>query len=488
MDNSDSTPTLIKCTFSGNSATENGGGMSNGDLSSPTLTNCTFSGNSADECGGGMYNVPNTTLTLNSCTFSTNSAKHGGGMKNDGWGGIGASPTLTNCTFSGNLATGNGGGMQCRDGSPTLTNCRFTRNSATDDGGGMYIQTRSGSGASPTLTDCTFSTNTAGQCGGGMHVADSSPTLMYCTFSDNKAGDGGGMRNHFCNPTLTNCTFTGNRAEVGGGGGMTNSHSSPTITNCMFSGNSANKKGGGMQAWYWTARLTNCVFVGNIAEEGGGMYSESGDGLIVNCTFSQNEASLRGGGMRNRDPDCPYLTNCILWGDTPDEISEGAPGTLDITYSDVLGGWSGTGNINADPLFADADLRLSAGSPCIDTGDNSAVPGWVVTDLDGNPRIVNGIVDMGAYEAALLDPVELVLVLMQNVIDLDLPKGIENGLVSKLEAAIDSLNRGQDKAARNQLNAFINVVEAQRGKQISETNADALIAEALEIVEMLSTG
>lgn len=266
---------------------------------------------------------------------------------------------------------------------------------------------------------------------------------------------------------------------------MTNNFSSPTITNCMFSGNSANKKGGGMQAWYWTARLTNCVFVGNIAEEGGGMYSERGDGLIVNCTFSQNEASLRGGGMRNRDPVCPYLTNCILWGDTPDEISGGPP---DITYSDVQGGWSGIGNIDEDPLFMDAydNLRLLAGSPCIDAGDNSAVP--VVTDLDGNPRIVNGIVDMGAYEAALLDPVELVLVLMQNVIDLDLQQGIENGLVSKLEAAIDSLNRGQDKAARNQLNAFINLVEAQRGKQISETDADALIAAALDIIELLSTG
>jgi hypothetical protein len=247
----------------------------------------------------------------------------------------------------------------------------------------------------------------------------------------------------------------------------------------MFSGNSANKKGGGMQAWYWTARLTNCVFVGNIAEEGGGMYSESGDGLIVNCTFSQNEASLRGGGMRNRDSDCPYLTNCILWGDTPDEISGGPP---DITYSDVEGGWSDTGNINADPLFADAYLRLSAGSPCIDAGTNTPPGGLPPTDIEENLRIVNGIVDMGAYEAGP------VVVLATTVIDLDLPKGIENSLVSKLEAAIDSLNRGQDKAARNQLNAFINLVEAQRGKQISDTDADALITAALDIIELLSTG
>ncbi|UCG50122.1 MAG: right-handed parallel beta-helix repeat-containing protein, partial [Phycisphaerales bacterium] len=78
-------------------------------------------------------------------------------------------------------------------------------------------------------------------------------------------------------------------------------------------------------------------------------------------------------------------------------------------YSDVQGGWSGEGNLDADPLFMNADgpdgvagtedddLSLSITSPCIDAGSNDAVePG--ATDLDGNPRIVGGIVDMGAYE------------------------------------------------------------------------------------------
>ncbi len=46
----------------------------------------------------------------------------------------------------------------------------------------------------------------------------------------------------------------------------------------------------------------------------------------------------------------------------------------------------------------DDDLRLLGSSPCIDAGDNSAIPPSVVVDLDGNPRIINGIVDMGAYE------------------------------------------------------------------------------------------
>ena len=95
-----------------------------------------------------------------------------------------------------------------------------------------------------------------------------------------------------------------------------------------------------------------------------------------------------------------------------DEIftNSGAP---TFTFSDVQGGFTGTGNIDADPMFVDpdnGDYRLAAGSPCIDAGDNTAVPAGITTDLDGNPRFVddpstidsgNGdppIVDMGAFE------------------------------------------------------------------------------------------
>jgi len=94
-------------------------------------------------------------------------------------------------------------------------------------------------------------------------------------------------------------------------------------------------------------------------------------------------------------------------------------------------------------------------------------------------------VDMGAYEAGPI------VVLATTVIDLDLPKGIENGLVAKLEAAfrvLDDVNVNNDVAAIPLLEAFINLVEAQRGKQISDTDANAMITAALDIIELLSTG
>ena len=72
--------------------------------------------------------------------------------------------------------------------------------------------------------------------------------------------------------------------------------------------------------------------------------------------------------------------------------------------------------------------------------------------------------------------------LVADVQGLDLPKGIESSLTSKLDAAIAAMDRGQDKAAVNKLNAFMNQAEAQRGKRISDADTDALIAAAQEII------
>ena len=183
------------------------------------------------------------------------------------------------------------------------------------------------------------------------------------------------MSNFWAGPSVTNCKFNNNSAI--GGGGMHNDFCNPTVTNCTFTLNSGSLTGGGIYNW--------------------------GSGPSVkNCTFSDNWSNY-GGGMCNDFLSFPTVTNCILWGDMNNEIEDDWTSSPTVTYSDVQGGWGGTGNINANPLFADADGRLSWNSPCIDKGNNGAVSG-VATDLDGNPRIVDGDldgtprVDMGAYE------------------------------------------------------------------------------------------
>jgi len=419
-----------------------GGGAYFSSVSRLAVTNCTFSGNTTGNSGGGggMYNTYSSP-TVTSCTFSSNNASgNGGGICNTM-----SSPTVTNCIFSGNTASGDGGGMYNANpsgsggGSPTVTNCSFSGNTAQQQGGGMCNSYWS----RPTVTNCTFTNNTA-TCGGGMcNDKCSLPAVTNCAFSNNTANGGfggGGMYN--TNPgsplTVTNCTFNGNTAKNGSnGGGMCNANfqisPSPNVTNCTFRNNTANQ-GGGMGNVNSPTAVTNCIFNGNTANQGGGMSNNesnvdpaarnSGFPAVTNCTFSNNIANNAGGGMYN-DTSSPVVKNSILCGDTAsNEISTVGISTPTVTYTCIAGGYAGAGNINADPLFVnplgpdgiagteDDDLRLQSGSPCIDAGDNAAVPSGVTTDFAGNRRFDDDasvadtgvgtapIVDMGAYERA----------------------------------------------------------------------------------------
>ncbi len=356
-----------------------------------------------DNRGGGMLNM-SSSPTVSNCVFISNRAYGGaGGMYNNN-----SSPTLSYCDFNDNAAQFAGAMMNCQNSSPTLTNCTFSNNEAlyalgtgSPYGGGMYnVQ------SSPTLSNCTFQGNSSEENGGGMFNYDTSLTLTNCIFSGNTADYDGGAINNLdsSNITISNCIFTGNSAVGNDGGGMNNDNSGPTISNCIFTGNSAYDWGGGMRNInYSSPTVTNCTFSGNTATSGGGMY--------------------------NYEYSSPTVTNCIFWDDTPDEIFNSYYSSPTVTYSDFQGGWSGTGNMNEDPCFVDAnglddifgteddDLQLLSGSPCVDKGDNSALPADT-TDLDGdgntaepipfdlagNTRIVDGnnngnpVVDMGAYE------------------------------------------------------------------------------------------
>ncbi len=160
-------------------------GEHSGRACSPTLTNVTFSGNTATDAGGGMFNngrySGNSSPTLTNVTFSGNSATYGGGMYNYGPYSGTSSPTLTNVTFSGNSASNRGGGMYnyCNGGisSPTLTNVTFSGNTATNSGGGIYNYGYNGT-SSPTLSNCILWGNTASE-GPQMHNASASPTVSY---------------------------------------------------------------------------------------------------------------------------------------------------------------------------------------------------------------------------------------------------------------------------------------------------------------------
>jgi hypothetical protein len=80
------------------------------------------------------------------------------------------------------------------------------------------------------------------------------------------------------------------------------------------------------------------------------------------------------------------------------EIHNMDPSKPSISFCNIEGGYEGEGNFNQEPLFLDKDLRLSAESPCIDNGNNDALPKELKTDLDLKARVVNNMVDLGPYE------------------------------------------------------------------------------------------
>ncbi|MCP4263561.1 MAG: hypothetical protein GY774_39555 [Planctomycetes bacterium] len=231
---------------------------------------------------------------------------------------------------------------------------------------------------SPAIINCTFSGNRADRWGGGMCNENGSPSLSHCIFSRNSAQYGGGIWNLGGTPILIYCTFTGNSATFGG---------------AMYNYDNSHPQ------------MTCCIFTGNSAKYGGGIYSNKNcRPTVTNCTLTGNSANRGGGAMRNHHYSYPILTNCILWDNSSGEIVDYFMSSSTVSHCYVQGGtgkaWFGKGCIDGNPLFLDADnLRLSPGSPCIDAGDNGAVPSEITTTIDGMPRIVNGTVDMGAFEA-----------------------------------------------------------------------------------------
>ncbi len=372
------TTRVTGCRFESNYAVLDGGGVYN--EASSWFTSCTIIGNRADDRGGGLFNNWSRPRLID-CTIDGNTAAGfgGGGVYNEHGG-----PTFTGCllqdnTAEGSFGNGYGGAMTNTASDATVSDCRFLRNSALAVGGALFNQT----GSDVLFTDCSFEEGTGSS--GAVTNLGSDPTFIGCLFSDNTGVGSGAFNNTGSgNPLLIHCTFLGNLAGgfAGDGGGFRNSQGSPVLVGCLFSGNEAARNGGAL------------------ADYGLGTLS------LINCTMGANSAALKGGGIYalNTSSDI-LLDNCIVWGNThafgtgqKAQLNAPGSGIFSVNYSCVKG-WNGnlggTGNFGDAPLFidltgpdgisgtSDDDLGLSPGSPCIDAGDNDALPADS-QDLDGD--------------------------------------------------------------------------------------------------------
>ena len=306
---------------------------------------CTFRDNRSTDDGGGLYTA--SIVTLMDCLFENNRGKHGGGAA------LRSGSTLVGCEFVGNTARMSGGGVDMRNRELRAVDCRFRGNAALSSrtvraigGGALYTQN-----ASLEIVQCEFDFNRSNARGGGVSIFDARPA-------------------HFAR-----CTFAENTSEKGGGA---------------------------LVARFGSSQIEDSVFLTNVAGDVGGavVMPNVTEGRIDNCTFYQNRSSAEGGSVNVNDQT--DLFNCILWAAFPDEVA----GASSVSYCDVAGGWPGPGNINIDPAFVDPlsdNLRLTAGSPCVDAGDPAARPLFGRLDFDGRYRLWNGRVDMGAFEFGSLD-------------------------------------------------------------------------------------
>lgn len=251
--------------------------------------------------------------------------------------------------------------------------------------------------------------------GAGLWDNGGSPTLSHLIFTGNFAqGEGGGLRVTSGAPLLLSSVFQGNSVGFGGKGGAiyAGGGSSVTAQSCVFRSNSISSSstgGGGIETSGAPVTLINSIFAQNNPN---GLQVSAVDGsLIDNCTFTQNA----GYGAAFLASNSNTITNSIFWADATGELcTDVCAGSAAVSYCDVQGGFAGTGNVSGDPLFIlpPGDLRPGPASPAVDSGDNFAVTGGVITDIAGLPRFFDDpavpdtgiglpgspIVDMGAYE------------------------------------------------------------------------------------------
>ena len=325
--------------------------------------------------------IINTILTVDHCAFSNNQGGNGGGVKVDLSTATGQL-VLTECVISGNNATGHGGGIYANvsAGSLLLEGCMVTNNttnaaSAARDsfGGGIYLESATG-GVAMTRGEAgcvisgndTFSLCDSLECttygkGGGIYVAAGDLDLSSCVVSGNSA------RSHAA-------TSWGH--SIAHGGGVYLVAGSVLLTNSIVGSNTVEGVGG--SNGYPSQ------------ERGGGLYLQGGAIGLFNSDLVDNleNGAYREAGVLSAD-------NSIVYGNSGTQIV----GVADLHYCDVQGGWPGVGNFDLSPGFVNspADYHLLATSPCIDAGDPAAV-GLPATDMDGQPRVHNGLVDLGPYE------------------------------------------------------------------------------------------
>ena len=429
---------LSGLTVNTNTAKDGGGIYSRGNL---RLSGSVVSGNTASACGGGIC-IAAGAAALYGSEVRDNRAVNGGGVYDSSGGSL----LIQQTSISTNTAQAQGGGLWDQSGTTRLLEATVSGNTAGSLGGGVYAYN-----GTLTVIDSQLIGNTlagASPQGGGLYAQSETTTITRSRITDNRVtatsnGYGGGVRAYHGTLTVTDSTIADNVvwASSGGyGGGISLSSVTTTLTRDTILGNSvygatASRGGGISHENSYTLYLVDSTVSGNRAygaasASGGGIYTTDSSGYwlyVTNSTITLNEAAY-GGGIYRAGSTSVRLRNSIVAANTAATTGPDAYGAFDLSSAyNLIGAIDGSTGLSddANTQFGTTASPLSAGlaaladnggptlthallvgSPAVDAGSNS-----LALDSAGQPiqtdqrgvghlRILDGVVDLGAYEGS----------------------------------------------------------------------------------------
>ena len=395
----------VNCRFLFNSglnpAGNNWANPGGGAARDAVLTNCYFYGNVAYRLGGAIRGGKVVGCTVESNTVAYASDSHGGGI-------YGAT-LVESSTIVSNLVTKRGGGLANCSG---VTNCYIAFNAAygtsTTQGGGLS--------ACGTITNCVVEYNMCktGEGGGGMYDTGAHGSIFRFNGGEHFTKDSAAC-------SFTDCEFVGsclrgpelmdrcrmhhmsNQVDLVDNvkyGPCRRSFSyaivnARTIRNCLF--DHAWITNGANNAIFYAGgaipmRVENCSFVSNVTYMTLRGYSASDrTAAFVNCLMTGNRRGNTIYDVTGYQSSYTVFTNCWIG---YKDIAQNA--AMTNSALNIMGRtWK--------PRFTgDADHPCSPKlrAPYVGKG---LVMDWMsdATDLRGNPRLRDGLVDVGAYQCWL---------------------------------------------------------------------------------------
>jgi hypothetical protein len=273
------------------------------------------------------------------------------------------------------------------------------------DFGGKSLTLKSRGGASNCIIDCDGTPDDPHR-GFNFHSGETADAIVDGFTIMNGSTPQGAIADQFngagilctegSSPTVRNCIIRDNWAGCWGAAVCCSFGSSPTISNTMIVNNFADDDGGAVFAWSESHPvIINSIIANNEANVVGGGIATFGGGMeVINSVIANNHAGF-GSGVYGWNAT---LINSVVWNNSGAAQIDGSP---QVEYSLVEGGFEGPGNFDDDPMFVDpdnGDFHLLPESPLVDAGSPFFKPPAGAVDIDGQPRLMNGRVDIGPDE------------------------------------------------------------------------------------------